>query len=934
DGITFTQFNNIDIFINQNKDLFYDDNSIIKSNAFVINNDIKSYIHDSLFFNLQFDDSSEIVSFNDAFKYFIFDIDCIDTSNPGIFTFDFEYLTFALNFAITVRANIIQSIEVKSSDNTNSIVFKEGIELDSLNINILASFNDADNNPIEAKTIIDIKDVLVSNYSKNEIYEFSNEHMDANGQFIERVINFSYLGKSSSLNAKIYKKALERLVLKVIPKKIYIEQEDTDIDFTGGIVTIEYDNGYKFDKDLTSLDLIKDVSQFSTNVELNNGSRKEYSIKISYTDGEYTRYTNYVVYVVDRKYIEIEYSDSVNNILNFEYESSDINNRPEFLIKYYTDIESNNPTTMSLDNPNLKIYYIDATTNQIVKENDIPVSWPENVGSYILCVEFLGDAINNPFISKFYTINITKKILNIVIDDIDLIYGNIYQTLNYKNLGLNISLFDSLENDYSSIYNSLVTSENFVLYRDVTKNNIVEFGHYPEVAPVMTAINLDYGTYLLETIVTIDNDANYTLNKLTIDSNINVVKRSIKVYANEKIKQYGDEDPLFDFYVEDNTTSGLNNNVSLIGDNNTISFKYNDNIIFTDSQISLYRLIRDTSIANQAVNLEGYPILSGQSYDVPNYDVEYIGNVIKITKSNLFVEIKDNIISNDFGTINISFDYLITNSKYQDNTASLLYDYLSNPIAYYDSDLDKVIYVNEITSNNINTIDYCLIKNLRSNNYPVEFSILSGTNYLMIPISTIAGTYDLVLNDISVVLSNYNVLYSNDNVSLVVNPIRVNVNIISKFVSEKTFKDTNNNYVYNHFAYPGINFSFNEINETNLLIGNNAITPGIFAREDININYDIQNYILSDNFILDNLHLTSDTCVGGINGVTCEYNSLSEYKDSFLISFTSMYSDNMSYIDYYFSILNENLFSGQLSNNFVDNYNLYYIYIPSLIDLN
>ncbi len=687
----FNSYKNQTVYINEGKGLLEE--------GFVLDDDgNKQLIKNSLYLFVYSDDgSSEYYALGEAEKVSSsFELsDYSDTAIQQAITVGF--LRKACTIGLELRLNVISSVKVTVIDGTRlSVIEKMDINPDDMIIEV--SYTDADGVPLEETKIVDFRQVECEGYSKYDNWEFGDDGT------VNTFIKISYGGFAceNEIPLTVKRKSLVSINLTSMPRLEYVENPTDDIslqtkiDFTGGKVSLRFDNGTTQVLDLSDGNLSKNTNNFNANKELTGGSQEQQTIYVSYTYYGVTQQTSYNVIIVDRKYVSIQYDQSLGyeKKLICEYGAGE-EVLPEPTVLYYQSFNSSVATELERGAADtLGQYHVSYRNAEGVLSDE----WPTAVGIYTVRYTYFensGDANNNAFSDETVTIEIKKKELAIVIEDFSFVYGEILNGNNDDALKNIKNSSGNLKWKMTAVTNGIPEGEAYC-YGDTDDDVISEIKlyiydkntgvrktliEYNGDEGYKVLVNLSVGEYVIKPEISLVENANYELSALVsyAEADLTVIKRPIVIAVESVSKVYGDSDPDYQFRVynyEDvigilgdidlNLVSGNQiiireetDGLKPIGTKKGIHFAYDNliytgdgifdltsEIIYTDTSTLEYNLTRATTDTDDAGDV--HPIYSGAPETLSNYEIMYCGGNLEIEQALILVAGED-LIKN-FGT--------------------------------------------------------------------------------------------------------------------------------------------------------------------------------------------------------------------------------------------------------------------------------------------
>ncbi len=515
--------------------------------------------------------------------------------NAGSQTVTVNYLLKQCSFTAYVRPNVVSSISFKdgktaSANEVTSTSVIENMAIDRTKIYVYASFNDADGDSLDSSfsTFIDFSDAECT-YNPAESLTFVEKNSD-DVYYLVKTVTVTYDGCSKDLDLTIYKKSISQISMQVMPLQIYPEwwenAPSTDpepaLSYTNGngemgTVLVRYNNGTSEVVPLTDARLRINSNQFNTKLALNSGAEVSQTIFISFTDdNNVSKQTEYNIIVCDRKTPTVQYDSSTelsfDNVFYCQYGTGSAK-RPKFLCYYYSDFYATGNVELSEKNPDIPdlpgytVWY--EYLNQGTQEIETISYWPVSVGRYTMVVSYSGDYANNAFEDRTIKIEITKKQIGIVMEDIALSYGDRFVGTSTDVEALRVL---GIEWSMSGVLNGVLTGDAYVgtdtqdrvvsvgfeLYKDNQLVNRVNplISDYYGASYGMLLMNLDVGEYTIKPVIEVLQN-NYEVPQGIGDkcAKLTINPKEVEIEAIEDRKVYGEDDPLFRYHVYAHTTA-------------------------------------------------------------------------------------------------------------------------------------------------------------------------------------------------------------------------------------------------------------------------------------------------------------------------------------------------------------------------------------------
>lgn len=812
------------------------------------------FVFEHIYLQITYSDGAvSYVSLRAAMQSDTFGMSGYNTDLAGAQTITVSYLLKECSIALEVKDLNVSRLELSLTDGETIFVTKEGVALVPEDFIIRAYYVDADGNDVPTTMEIDLNDVKVNGYDVNTAYTF--DKTDEVGNYALIVISVTYRGVSSnSLTVKVREKVLSRIEMNVYPKQVYIEGSTEPFDWGNASIWLIYDNGSQESVLLSDYDnrITKDIKEFNTQIELTDGQSQSQTIGITYNDGAFTQSTTFNIVVKDRKYLSVQYDNDLVRSYKFEYGTGE-SACPTYTVYYYKLFTDSEPVAMQAGSGKNGEYRLEFVN----ESNVVFTEWPTAVGTYKMRITYDGDAYNNPFdnADDTITISIATKEISVVVDTLNLTYGDVYDGNDYSCFGFvwelkgvkNGTLTDN-PYCYSDDRSSVVKN---ISFRIVAKNKSA--AQFTEV--VLNAeglkrflINSPVGEYTVYPEIELKSD-NYFISPLlaTAESKLYVNRRRVIIVGRDCSKEYGLANPDFTYYVFDYKTIaeayGEQNVASLDYESKVISgelkplgyekaayyyvneqnrvfdvsdrtFARND-LMYEDHSFASYRLTRER---NADENVGAHNIYVGDNTLIDNYDVTYVAAELTITKALLYVGGID--AQRFYGTIDCDLTTVLTNQsflRYLDTFEGIFSEYfLLNERIYYSSTLN--IYQNYLpeTENfddwyrvypNIKFYSDASLGSLSFEYKSVTFT-LSGAQYTrncsLVPIKAAAKEYfyqpdfsDFEHHDYDVSVYGYN--------KFNIEKVTVKINVKSFAVAERSeIKDGQARSLYEYFVLNGI----------------------------------------------------------------------------------------------------------------------------------
>ncbi len=730
------------------------------------------------------------------------------------------FLRKRCTIGLELRPNVISSLTVTVVTEDGKLSVIERMDINPDDVCVEVGYVDADGNPIDGVKTVDLRQTVCEGYGKEMNWVFGPDGT------AEVILKISYGGfaQKCEVPLTVKRKTLTGIIITSMPKLEYVENVDannpTTIDYTGGKVSLRFDNGTSQVLNLSDGNLSKNTNAFNPNKELTGGAQEQQTIYVSYTYYGVTKQTSYNVIVVDRKYVSVEYDDALGyeRKLTCEYGSGEAV-LPLPTIKYYARYGDSVPSVLERGAENtLGKYYVQYRNAQGIL-SDV---WPTEVGIYTVRYSYFengGDASNNEFYDESVTLEIKKKAIAVVVGDLEFVYGETVE-------GDNDGAFASIGNWRMTAVSNGIADGDAYCYGDSDETVIEEIKIYAYSAEtgeriilpeangnygVRVLVNLAAGTYVLRPEITLKEGSNYELSELvaSAQAEMTVEQRRVVVAAEKAEKVYGEADPEYAFRVYDyddvsaafggadvSSLTGAEiiakerDGLKPIGTQNGIYFAYDelkylgdgrfdisDGIMYTDTSSVEYHLTRATDDSENAGN--AHPIYSGAAVTMPDYEITYCGENLVITKADLLVTGEN--LFRYFGTETFTYETTAGSGKDMiffaanetpivrgDDFDALFGDYFRDDrTLYYNPDSGE--YATEIAGDCDGW--YVLYKNVRiykNSDCTQEAGVwayrdfsAAGRNYqgyyTAFPFEASAGTYYVAIDVSRAVLENYDV---------------------------------------------------------------------------------------------------------------------------------------------------------------------------------
>ena len=673
-GGSFTAYANQTLYVNEGKDLFED--------GFVIGDDAtRKPVKNNVYLYVRGESGSTnyytLAEAKDISTSFV-----LHDYKEGVLqqSVTVSFLRKSCTAGMELRLNVISSLNVTvvTDDGKLSVIERTDINPDDLCIEV--GYNDADGNPIAGVKTVDLRQAVCEGYSKDMNWTFGSDGT----VMVTLRIGYGNFAEKREVPLTVKRKTLTGIVLTSMPKLEYVENPESDpslamtIDYTGGKVSLRFDNGTTQVLDLSDGNLSKNTNEFNPNKELTGGAQEQQTIYVSYTYYGVTKQTSYNVIIVDRRYVSVEYDSSLgyDKKLTCEYGSGEAV-LPQPTIKYYEKYGDSVATALERGaNNTVGKYYVQYRNAR----GGLSEEWPTEVGIYTVRYTYFengGDAANNAFCDESVTLEIKKKSIAVVIEDMEFVYGEVIGGNNddalaalgrWKMTAVSNGIADGEAYCYGDSDATVIESIKLYVYSSTGVRYVL-----PEATGTYgtrVLINLAAGTYTVRPEITLKENANYELSSLvtSAQAEMTVAQRKVVIAAENASKVYGEAEPEYGFRVYDYddvvAKFGSSTDISLlkgadimakesegltpIGNKNGIYFAYDTltylgngvfdtaaGVMYTDTSSLEYLLTRGNNDGENAG--EVHPIYSGAAVTMPNYDIVFAGGYLDITRADLLV---------------------------------------------------------------------------------------------------------------------------------------------------------------------------------------------------------------------------------------------------------------------------------------------------------
>lgn len=527
-----------------------------------------------------------------------------------------------LTVNVTVGGRQVQSIEVEAVGSGNAFTVIQGGEIDVQNYIIIVTFNDGSKTKVPMKSeYINYSHTNVNGYKKSDTTEGTRDV----------TVTYTYgnekIQKSVTKQFEVLAKKLLKIDVNDIPKRYYIEGEEFDI--TGGTVALYYDNGTVEIKNMTdagdsdsSATFYIDKSNFN-NSEF-SGTTRTQRINISYRYAGEVKTTSYVIYMRDRRNVEVEYPS--DDDYNYRFTYGDCDKAPSIKVMGYEEYGAAEREKEIAASEYTIEYIPQSIWLSVGRESGVDyTAFPKDAGTYCIVVSYVGDGIHNKLEDSERTIVIDKKKLYFSVVNGKKVYGEETPEVLIQ---IGLEKGEYLDDPLSAFVNGdELNSESFNSKYDVTYETKAYLagkdGKKIDPAVVLDMFDIYYVVQNTTTVAIMDNTAaagiysigvrnqivgkNYTTE--FINGTFTVKQRVVVVKPESVSYNYGDIAPKITFTTaskEGDSAGGLCNGESLKG-----ALAKGDP---TNSNVGEY------DIAIGTLNSEN-----------PNYEIELDANGAKVT---------------------------------------------------------------------------------------------------------------------------------------------------------------------------------------------------------------------------------------------------------------------------------------------------------------
>ena len=676
-------------------------------------------------------------------------------NNLNILKYDFINYLYLLKEKIILPKN-------KTLDNTTKELLNEGYFIKFINNNItyILYLNDIKTEIINGEEeLIDNDEENIKKYYINSFY-----NTEILIEFIYKYVNFNKITQNYELDLTLNLEYDKNIIVEPINIYMYIKENDLIYD---NMSNSDYEIDNKYIK-YTFIKYIRNILKEINELNYNNYNIKNIFIKLQY---EFINYLNNLLKIIIEP-LNKEERNIIRNSYLIKFEKNNIIYRLYLIEKPINYIEINNIIDYyinDLENIDNFINFIKLYINYDINKYDYdinvnfdesyiniePIELPINIYGYL---KYILDENANDFIYNDESVNYVfiktsyLKIIEKIAEEIIYCYKN-----NYNLLDNNINLLDKkywkipikintdIYNEKQKIITKDYIVENHINSNDILNvkylrlNNIISYNIYP----IYTAI-IKEGNYIEDELITIIED---TLNKLS--------KKKYNYYSKN-----------FEENINYNNKLSFNTEI----DKHIFSIIYNE----TSDLINIYQYktiysfssidIEDANASGPFIVNEGYPYIFIKH---KNHNL-YTGDIINIIGASSIFNIKSNFINTTHniythniyrcviryllplmdGSINdiTDINYYLEGNNFIDKSSfsshiNKIYRTETNKTHIgtisktLELDYDLSIYelISSINSKNINNNIIGRVinlkKDLNTNNYILDYALLSETNF-------------------------------------------------------------------------------------------------------------------------------------------------------------------------------------------------------------